>query len=330
MKQPNAPGSLLAGARIGWRSVLLRAATSIALLGMILWWIPWQSLASAMGRISASVWVGTVAAFMAGHAVSAFKWRLLLGGTGVPISVALALRAHGLGLFANLCLPSLVGGDVVRAGLVVREHGEAGAVVLASLGDRVNDSLALLLLSGAGALHCRAGGAPLPEQLIVSIALLLVTGVVVGILVIGVLPRTRLPDPIARVAGRLHEAQVSLMERPRVAFQALTLSLAIQAGFVWLILWLATAIGIDQPAAVWFLVWPLAKLTALLPISLGGIGVREVALAALLVPFGVEAATAVAQSLCWEVVLIGSGLSAGTVVLALGGRGRVQAVEETR
>jgi hypothetical protein len=254
----------------------------------------------------------------------------LLGGAGVSVSLPLALRAHGLGLFANLCLPSLVGGDVVRAGLVAREHGEAGAVVLAGVGDRVNDSLALLLLSGAGALLCRAEGAPLPERLIVSIALLLLTGVVVGILAIGVLRKMRLPDRVARVAERLHEAQASLMERPRVAFQALALSLAIQAGFVWLNLRLAIAIGIDQPAAVWFLVWPLAKLTAILPISLGGIGVREVALAALLAPFGVEAATAVAQSLGWEVVLVGSGLSAGAVALALGGRGGVRAAEETR
>ena len=57
---------------------------------------------------------------------------------------------------------------------------------------------------------------------------------------------------------------------------------------------------------------------------------RELALAALLAPFGVEAATAVAQSLGWEVVLVGSGLSAGAVALALGGRGGAGAAEETR
>ena len=38
--------------------------------------------------------------------------------------------------------------------------------------------------------------------------------------------------------------------------------------------------------AVWLLAWPLAKLIALAPVSLGGIGVREVALATLLLPCG--------------------------------------------
>jgi uncharacterized membrane protein YbhN (UPF0104 family) len=57
---------------------------------------------------------------------------------------------------------------------------------------------------------------------------------------------------------------------------------------------------------------------ALLPISLGGIGVREAALGGLLSPFGVDVACAVAQSLAWEVVLIGSGLAAGALTLTLG------------
>ena len=66
--------------------------------------------------------------------------------------------------------------------------------------------------------------------------------------------------------------------------------------------------------SVWFLAWPLAKLVALVPVSLGGIGVREAALAVFLTPFGVDAALAVAQSLTWEAVLIFSGMISGLAV----------------
>jgi len=46
--------------------------------------------------------------------------------------------------------------------------------------------------------------------------------------------------------------------------------------------------------------------------------VREVALAGLLAPFGVASSLAVAQSLCWEVVLVASGLVAGAAAIATG------------
>ena len=80
---------------------------------------------------------------------------------------------------------------------------------------------------------------------------------------------------------------------------------------------LATAIGIDSHIVLWMFAWPLAKLVALAPISLGGIGVREIALAGILAPFGIEASLAVAQSLSWEVVLIVTGAFSGLAVAML-------------
>ena len=75
---------------------------------------------------------------------------------------------------------------------------------------------------------------------------------------------------------------------------------------------LGQAVGIDLPFGAWLLCWPLAKLLALLPISLGGLGVREAALAALLGSFGVGAALAVGQSLLWQGALLLTGAAAGT------------------
>ena len=62
----------------------------------------------------------------------------------------------------------------------------------------------------------------------------------------------------------------------------------------------------------------------MLPVSLGGLGVREVAVVALTAPLGVEREIAMAQSLVWQSVLVAGSLSAG-VLAAVGGerkRGR--------
>jgi len=310
--------STRAGIRASWRAALLRVAISAGLLSAILWWLPWPTLAGAVARVPAGVWLLVVLAFLAGHVVSALKWRLLVRATGVPLGVSLALRAHGLGLFANLCLPSLVGGDLVRAGLAIREHGRAEAVALASLGDRVNDTLALVLLAGAGALACGGAGDGLALDVLLGFAVLLPASVLAALAIVPRLPTARLPGVLARVILRVREARDALLARPGQEAAAFALSLGIQGAFVLLNVRLAAAVGIDRPAAVWLLAWPMAKLIALVPISLGGLGVRELALATLLAPFGVEAALAVAQSLSWQVVLVGSGLVAGAAAWTAG------------
>ena len=99
---------------------------------------------------------------------------------------------------------------------------------------------------------------------------------------------------------------------------------------IWLSIRLALAVGVEVPVAAWFFAWPLAKIVATLPISLGGLGVRESSLAALLAPFGAVAAEVVASGLAWQGILYLAG-ALGALVLALSGgsfRARPSAIKE--
>jgi uncharacterized membrane protein YbhN (UPF0104 family) len=101
------------------RSWLLRLAVSAVFLVILFFFIPVRQLIDAIGRVSPGLWLVVLLLFLFGHAVSAFKWRLLMNRDDVP--PALWLRAHFAGLVANLCLPGIAGGDVVRAGWVMRK-----------------------------------------------------------------------------------------------------------------------------------------------------------------------------------------------------------------
>jgi uncharacterized protein (TIRG00374 family) len=292
----------------------LRAGISIGVLAALLWWLSTDVLFSAMARIPLPVWCLVVSGFILGHVVSAFKWRLLLHAVGVRVSGLDAVRAHGAGLFANLCLPSIIGGDVVRAGVIMRRHGNYEHIALASLADRINDSLALLLLAAVAATLVPADAVAAAGAALQVVASVLFAGLLTIIALICWFPAARLPERFARVLLRFRTGMDLLVRAPAIAALAFCLSLAIQGGFVLLNVLLAHAVGIEVPVVLWLFAWPLAKLIALAPISLGGIGVREVAIAGLMVPFGVDAALVVAQSLSWEVVLIGSGLLAGLLV----------------
>jgi uncharacterized protein (TIRG00374 family) len=298
---------------------LMRAAISGALIAALLTWLSTARILEEIERIPWATWLAVVALFLLGHAAASMKWRMLVGCAGAPIGRLVALRAHAAGLFSNLCLPSIVGGDVVRAGLAVRSAGRLEAVALGSLADRLIDTAALVGIAGFAAILHPGLARGRAATVLVSVALLLSLGVGTGLALARMLPAERLPRRLKKVATRVREALDALLAAPVKTAAALGISALVQGGFVGLNIVLARSIGIELQAAAWMLAWPLAKLVALIPVSLGGIGVREVALAAFLTPFGVEATLAVSQSLAWEAVLVTAGLLSGALALAFGG-----------
>ncbi len=300
-----------------WTPILVRVVVTAGVLGLLLVWLPIDALFAAMRRVTAPLWLLVLLGFAAGHLLAAFKWRLLLRASGVRPGATETLRAYGAGLFANLCLPSLVGGDVVRAGLVARRHGHLEAVAVGGLADRILDTAALVGLAALGAAATPGEVGSLPGRALVLSSLALFGGLLGAPLALRHLDAALLPRGLERIVRKLRAALDGLLAQPGAAFAALGASLAIQSGFVLLNAALGAAVGIALPLSVWFLAWPLAKLVALVPVSLGGIGVREGALAALLLPFAVNPVLAVAQSLLWETVLVALGLTAGAASLWL-------------
>lgn len=306
------------GRRSRWPRILLRIAVSSAFLGALLWNLPRGILWAAVERISWFQWGIGLAAFFAGHFFGVLKWWITLGVSGVRLPWADVARCYCAGLFANLCLPSIVGGDVLRAGLAMRITGRKEAIVVGSLLDRLVDVLALTLLVLGGGLMGSGFLDPRGGALLAVVASGIGAMMLTSILLVRMRPPSRWPGRARRRVARARVALRAVGRRTHLAAAALGLGMGVQAGFVLLNAFLGVAIGLQVPLYVWFLTWPLAKLVALVPISLGGLGVREVALAGLLLPFGVPAALAVAQSLLWETILIAGGLSAGLIWWGMG------------
>lgn len=297
--------------------VWAKAALSAALLALLFLLLPWAQVRDALVRLPPAVWLGVLAGFTAGHAVGVGKWRLFVNSARAGLGWLEATLCYAAGLFANLCLPSIVGGDVLRLGLAARFTRRPEAALWGGIMDRISDLLALaILVTGGGLLAHRRLEGWLGEVLLV---LLVVLGAVALLALPLVLrrPLHRWPRRLRRPIGRGLVVLRQLVRRPGPAALGLALSLFIQSGFVLLNAWLGRSVGIEVDLAVWFLIWPLAKIASLLPISLGGLAVREASLAALLLPFGVPMARSVVCSLLWQTVLIAGGLLGGLVWLVL-------------
>src|SRR5262249_5448931 len=107
---------------------------------------------------------------------------------------------------------------------------------------------------------------------------------------------------------KLRRALNSVKRRPAALVVGWLLGTLIQFTFLVLTALLAISCGLTLPLRVWLFAWPLAKLAAILPLTQGGMGVREAALVALLAPFGAPGALVLAAGLVWEGIIISGGL----------------------
>lgn len=299
--------------RFRWRAVA-QVAVSALVLGAIFSILPLQDVLATLRGIEARHWLSTLAIFLVGHVVSAAKWQLLAdSGAGFPA----VLRAHFSGLVANLWLPGVAGGDVVRGALLYRHVSDPTRLALGSVADRLVDILGLLLIAAAGllfALRDFASGL----NLLLGIGLALATCTAGALVVARAYPRLLRCLPaggrLHRIGERIAAGTGALWRQPLRLLLCLVLSMAVQIAFVAANIILAAAAGVEVPIAVWFFAWPLSKLIATLPISVGGIGVREASLAGFLAPFGAAPAAVVATGLVWQSVLLAGGVLGGVIL----------------
>ncbi len=303
------------------RNLALRLAGSALVLAVLLVVLPLDQLSAALGRVPAWVWLVSVPGYLALHLIGISKWRMLVNAAKGGMSFRSAVRCYYLGLFGNTFLPSLVGGDAVRAGLALKLAPGKGGVVFGSLLDRMIDVVGLAVVAGVGALVIPGALDPQNRRIFWVLAGMLGAGAVLCAALLFLLPAGRFPYRVRRIMVKLRRSLEGLRARPATVVAALAMGITLQTSLVALNWWLGLRCGIEIAFHAWLFAWPMAKISALVPITQGGIGVREAALAALLSPFGVPAVLAVAAGLVFQGVIISGGLVGGLLSYLLG-RGR--------
>jgi uncharacterized membrane protein YbhN (UPF0104 family) len=242
------------------------------------------------------------------HLVGVFKWRFIVGMGTVKIPFSIAFRCYFYGLFGNLFLPSVVGGDLVRAGMAVRHVEEKEQIIIGSIMDRFLDVCSLLAIVFLGTvLYTEALSDQHRKVLLILFLMLLGFLLVCAVFVLIPLPGA-IPKKIHEILLRIRFIILHLIRHPVYALGSFMLAIVMQSSFVLLNAFLGSICGIKLSVLVWFIVWPLAKISAMVPVSLGGVGVREVALAAFFSPFGVLYSTAVGYGFVWETIVIAGSL----------------------
>lgn len=313
-----------------WPRTALRTSLpyggSALILYLLFRLLPGRQVWKALGLLPARLWILVLAGYLAAHIVGAMKYQLVLNLGGAGIRGRQAARCYFAGLFGSLFLPSLIGGDILRMAMALRMSRSRAGVVLGSLVDRITDFTSLVVLAAFGSLLVPGALNEANRKIFLAVAVAGGVGVLLVAIVAVMFPARRFSLRVRRKLVRLRRAWRSLLRQPSAMARALGMSLIVQITFIFLNVLLAEACGLHLPYRVWLFAWPLAKLSAVVPVTQAGIGIREAALAALLLPFGAPAVLAVAAGLAWDAVVVGGAIAGGIVALVAGRWWRPRAI----
>ncbi len=306
----------------GWLLIALRWAAALLVLGLLLHFLPVVPLRAAIARVPLSSFLLVLLGYLLAHCVGVAKWRMVVNAAGAELDFATSAQCYAGGLFGTLFLPSIVGGDVVRLAVGLQRSPRPAAVLTGNLVDRFLDVTAQAGLVVLGLLLIPELDL-VPDELEDTLQKVFL-GVALGLIVLlGLMFRMRKrilggrSVRFRRRLARLRHALRSVSKRPGVLALGWLLGTAIQMCFLILTARLAVYCGLRLPLRAWLFAWPLAKLAAVLPLTQGGIGVREAALVGLLAPFGAPGYLVLAAGLIWEGIVIAGGLIAGGLALLL-------------
>ncbi len=297
---------------------LLHYGGSALVLVLLFKFLPGRMIWHTLAALPTRLWILVLAGYLAAHCIGVTKWRLMVNLAGSGLSWAQSARCYFAGLFGSLFLPSLIGGDLLRAGMAMRIGRSKAGVLMGSFVDRSVDFIALGLLAAIGALLVPGSLDQKDRRILLLFSCAAIFGIAVVATIAAFLPVRHFSFRMRRRFVRLRRAARSIAGRPGTIFAAVSLAMSAQLAFITLNIALAEACGLHLAFRVWLFAWPLAKLSAALPVTQGGIGVREAALAALLLPFGAPAALSVAAGIAWEAIVISGALVAGFTSLLMG------------
>lgn len=301
--------------------LLLKLAITASLCFWLYSRIDFPTLEESLARLGLLPIVAGVLLHVMVVFLTASRWWLLLTHTHAAITFTRVIPSYYLGVLFNNFLPTGFGGDTVRI-LHMRAHGVGmKSLVSASVVDRAVGFLTIFMVGMTGVLVTDVSYIPGQAKSV------LITVFLTGLLAAGWM--------LSSHSGRLLESLSKKYRHTRIrgwildvlntcySYRAekkrIFLAMAISAsGYALVILTyylLGSGLGLALPITTYIMTVPVVFLVASLPISIGGLGIREGALVGMLVSAGADLQLAVNLSILYLIVFWISSLPGALVPL---------------
>jgi uncharacterized membrane protein YbhN (UPF0104 family) len=304
-----ASGAPLDGAELrrkrerAWLVFAIKLAAGVALVAFLLWHYDLRSTFRLIRHERPILFLATVLLYVGCQAMSSFRWQLLAGLNGLPGRYSDYLAYYFIGMFTNVFVPGLVGGDALRALYLGRRHKRIGHAFASVMADRGIGLLTLFWLAAIAALCTTRVRLP-PAVLRVTLA-----AGVISLLVYVTAPL--LANWVARTNRfeRLLAPMIPYLCQPLALTPAIALSALLQLLLAVCQYLLGIGLGLDIALATFVLIVPITNVIASLPITINGLGMREAGYLVLLGMAGVSKEQAVALSILYFAATLTAGFT---------------------
>lgn len=234
--------------------------------------------------------------------IQSFKWQKILSNQGINISLSKIIPVWLGGLFYGMITPGRVG-SFSRAVMLKKQTHEPVEKLAASVFiDRVIDTVCVIFLAVLGAAQVAdrfAGTLPVMiiALLMVFVILVLVMNQKISYSLGRTIYKSVLPKRWKKRAKSTYEK--FYMDMPSISKMAIPFSIGL---FNWLVIYTQAflvfrAVGVNVPYFEAITLLPIATAVGLIPVTVGGLGTRELTLIALFEPYSSSAQNIIAGSL---------------------------------
>lgn len=302
--------------------VLLQWLVALAAFAFIAYRIQWAEAWQVLRQADLR-WAGAALALaLAAPLPAAGRWSLLLRAVGVAYPPGWAYRLYLIGTFFGLAMPGAVGGDGARIWLGARDT-RAGAALLSAtvLAERALGVVALLLILCLGIFFFPLAAGQGVTRYALALAAAGLLGVLLIPSIIRLLSRRSLPLPRGGRAAQIISAALRKLAPLKGItagrlLAALAFSLLFQFTDIAVTFLIARTLGIALSVEMLLFAMPLVYLATVLPISPGGLGLRESTLVIVLGQFGIAPAAAALLAVAVFLNRVLVGLVGGLLYLA--------------
>ncbi len=256
-----------------YRAFFIRAGLGLAIVAIILWRFDARPALRALARESGWYFGAALIVYIAGQAMSAYRWELLARVLKLRGPYREFLAYYFVGMFTNLFVPGLLGGDAARAFYLGRRHDRLGEAVAATIADRGYGLLGLFWFEALSAAVVINRGT-LPRGVTTPC---LAVGAISFAAWLGSPLLARLIHLTPRAVRRGLGVIAPYLHHPVSVLVPIAMSVALQASIAVCQYILARGLGLEAPLLIFMLVVPIAGVFASLPITLNGLGLRETA-----------------------------------------------------
>lgn len=275
---------------------VLKIIVTLVLLFLAARMIDVTDFRDILARANLPLFCVSLPVLVVGGFAGSFSWWFVLRTKRDSFSYKKCVLTYWSGMFFNAFLPSNIGGDVFKGCVLAREEHDSGFVVLSLVIDRAIN-FGVLACIGIFAFFLSCGR--------VSAAVIFAVGVCAMIALFVVFARRAKTDSgtCGRFA-RLWRLSLKFAASPKLFFPALLAALVSQTAKIAQNMFVIAALGLTMPMAyVWFVI-PFFGIVSALPISVGGLGVREYCAQYIAVPLGIDKEEIFALSLAGHLAVV--------------------------